>query len=135
MTHPRLTTVALAVSAALAAGCGGGGPDLPELHPVKGTVRRGGQPVTAGSVQFATDPPNDLMVTGAVGPDGTYTLSTARMTDKTPERKPGAPAGVYRVTYTPPLGDQTAGGDQGPIPAGLATVTAGPNDIPVDVRK
>jgi hypothetical protein len=128
-----------ALLAAAACGCGKDGkqPDFPDLHPVKGTVTRGGAPVKGGAVQFYPDPARpDFLINSEVGADGTYTLSTVRTTDKSGERKPGAPAGTYKVTFTPPLGDQTAGGAVNPIELTKTfTVNAGNNDIPIDLGK
>jgi hypothetical protein len=124
----------------LLSGCGGSGgkqPDFPDLHPVKGTVTRGGAPVKGGAVQFAPDPARpDFLINSEVGPDGTFALSTVRTTDKSGERKSGAPAGSYKVTFTPPLGDQTAGGAVNPIELTKpVTVTAGNNDLTIELPK
>lgn len=108
-------------------------PDFADLHQVKGVVKRAGQPVKGGVVTFTGVPADPaFIINSEVGPDGNYTLSTVRTTDTAGERKPGAPAGKYKVTYEPPLGDQTAGGQIDPIelPA-TVTVQAGDNDIPL----
>src|SRR5207247_8349562 len=99
---------------AAVAGCGGPKqPDFPDLNPVTGTLQRAGQPVSGGSVRFDPDPARpEFQTNSEVGADGTFTLSTVRTTDKTGERKRGAPVGTYRVTYMPPLADQTAGSSQ-----------------------
>ena len=132
----RLLAPALAV---LLAGCGGvKQPEFPDVYPAKGVVKRGGKPVAGGSVQFAPVPERpDFLVNSEVGPDGTFALSTARTTDKVGERKPGAPAGKYRVTYLPPAGDQTAGGvsfDPVEVP-GTVTVAARENNLTVELTK
>jgi hypothetical protein len=127
------------VAAGLLPGCDKGAkqPDFPDLSPVKGVVKKGGSPVKGGAVQFAPDPDRpDFLVNSEVGQDGTYSLSTVRTTDSRGERKPGAPPGTYKVTYTPPLGDQTAGGQINPIDLpNKVTVKAGDNDIPLDLPK
>jgi hypothetical protein len=83
-------------------------PELPALNPVSGTVVRGGKPVAGGVVQFVAEPDRPEFLTNSeVGPDGKFTLSTVRTTDSKGERLPGAPAGKYRVTYMPPVADQT----------------------------
>ncbi len=125
--------------AALAAGCGGDAsqPKFPDLNPAAGVVKRAGQPVKGGAVQFVPDPDRpDFLVNSEVGADGTFALSTVRTTDKSGERKTGAPAGKYKVVYQPPLGDQTAGGQLSPInvPAPVE-VKAGPNDLLVELPK
>lgn len=118
-------------------GCGGGSnqPDFPDLNPVKGVVKRGGAPAKGGSVQFAPDPAKpEFMINSVVGDDGSFALSTVRSTDSKGERKPGAPAGTYKVTYTPPLGDQTADGHVHPVDAPKpVTVKAGDNDLVVEL--
>src|SRR5262245_29001621 len=85
-------------------GCGGKNqPKFDELHPVTGTLTAGGKAVTGGAVQFSPDPAKpEFMVNSEVGADGTFRLSTVRTTDSKGERKPGAPAGKYQVTYSPP---------------------------------
>lgn len=121
------------------AGCGGDNqPPFPDLHPVKGVVKRGGQPVSGGGIRFDPDPARpEFIITSTVEPDGTFTLATIRTTDKSGERKPGAPAGKYKVTYMPPAGDQTAGGASfDPITApGGVTVEAKENDLTVELTK
>jgi hypothetical protein len=127
------------LATALVAGCGGGDnqPTFPDLTPVKGVVKRAGQPVKGGTVQFLPDPDRPEFLTNSeVGQDGTFTLTTVRTTDKTGERKTGAPVGKYRAMYQPPLGDQTAGGQLDPITVpGPFEVKAGGGDITVDLPK
>lgn len=111
-------------AALLVVGCGGekGQPAFPELVPVKGVVKKGGAPVSGGVVKFTPDPDTaEFLVNAEVGTDGTFTLSTVRTTDKSGERKPGAAAGKYAVTYMPPAGDQTTGGVA--LPVNLPPVT------------
>ena len=123
--------------AAFALGCGkdGSQPSFGDLHHVKGAVKQGGQPVRLGVVTFTLDPAKPEFHTNAiVGQDGSYSLTTVRTTDKSGERKTGAPAGTYKVTYVPDLSDQTAGGSQDSIAATKpVTVAAGENDIPIDL--
>ncbi|MBY0459878.1 MAG: hypothetical protein K2V38_21375 [Gemmataceae bacterium] len=118
------------------AGCGGNQPPFPDLHPAKGVVKRGGSPVASGTVQFTPDKAADFLVNAEVGADGTFALTTVRGTDSAGERKPGAPAGAYRVTYTPPLGDQTAGGRVNPINLpNPVTVAPGENNLTLELPK
>jgi len=123
--------------AAFVAGCGSSGnqPAFSELHPVKGVVKRNGQPVKGGQLRFLADPEKPEFSSNAiVGPDGTYSLTTYRTTDKSGERKPGAPAGTYKVSYVPDIADQSAGGTMDAIPVTKpVTVVAGENDIPIDL--
>ncbi len=124
----------------MGAGCGStdsSQPTFPDVHPVKGVVSRGGAPVNGGSVRFNPDPDRlEFSVNSEVGPDGTYALTTVRTTDKQGERKTGAPTGKYKVTYTPPLGDQMTAGRLNivELPAPI-TVNAGDNDIPIELGK
>jgi hypothetical protein len=84
-------------------------PEFGELHPVTGVVKQDGKPVSGGVVRFRPDPDKpEFLINSEVASDGTFSLSTVRTTDKQGERRPGAPAGQYKVTYEPKLGDQTA---------------------------
>ena len=108
MRTRTLSTAALAL--ALLVGCDKGNkqPDFPDLSPVKGGVKRDGQPVKGGVVQFTPDPDKpEFLINSEVGADGVYTLSTVRTTDSKGERKTGAPAGTAesasaRPRWTPP---------------------------------
>jgi hypothetical protein len=112
-------------------------PDFPPLHPVKGVVKKDGKAVSGGSVRFTPDPDKpEFLVGGEVGADGSFTLSTLRTTGKKGERKDGAPAGTYKVTFMPLQGDQTAGGAIEPIELPkTVTVQAGDNNIVIDLPK
>lgn len=125
-----LTAIVLAFT-----GCssGSGGVTWPELYPVKGTVTQGSKPVSGGYLQFRLqDGSPDYLVSGQVGADGTFTLLTSHAQEKNGTRKPGVPAGTYKVMYAPPSGDQTTGGSIEPIPlVKPITVNPGDNDIPI----
>ncbi len=133
----RTRVLIIVAAIGLLAGCGGDKkqPDFPDLHPVKGVVKRGGQPVKGGAVQFVPDPAKPEFLTNSeVGADGTFTLSTVRTTDSKGERKPGAPVGTYKVTFTPPLGDQTAEGHINPIDLPKSVeVKAGDNNLTIEL--
>lgn len=120
------------------AGCDSGTnqPAFAELHPVRGTVMRGGKPVAGGAVQFAAAPEDgSFMINSDVLPDGTFQLSTVRTTDTQGERKTGAPAGSYRVTYMPVVVDQTAGNVE-PITLNKeVTVEAKDNDLTIELPR
>lgn len=113
-------------------GCGGQ-VELAEfeaLKPIKGTVTQAGQPVSGGVIVFQSEPDKpDFLVNSEVGSDGSYTLTTVRLNDRTGERKPGAPAGNYRVTYTPVIQDQTAQGAAGPITLPKLVVIDGREEV------
>lgn len=117
-------------------GCGGADqPPFPELSPVKGVVKRGNDPVAGGDIKFTPEPDRpEFIVNSVVGADGTYSLTTVRTTDTRGERKPGAPAGNYKVTYIPPHNSKTSTKSFTPIDLkALVTVQAGANDIAIDL--
>jgi hypothetical protein len=122
---------------ALAAGCSSNADTKwPELHPAKGVVTQGGQPVSGGFVHFRGDDAAlaDFNVSSDVNADGTFTLSTSHSQDKKGTRKPGAPAGKYIVTYSPAQGDQSAG--KVTLPTQLnqpTTIAAGENNLTVNL--
>ncbi len=101
----------------------------PELHPAKGIVKVGGKTVSGGFVHFRPEDSAtvDFVITSEVGADGTFSLTTGHAQDRKAERKPGAPAGKYIVTYSQPQGDQTAGKSALPI-QGSQPVTIGSSD-------
>src|SRR5262245_37564353 len=65
-------------------GCGG-----LRLGKVSGKVTVGGKPVTTGTIMF--HPASGPTAVGAIGPDGSYTLTTIKKGD-------GAVVGSHRVT-------------------------------------
>jgi len=108
--------------------------DLPNLHPAKGKVLRGGQPVNGGSLRLEAEPSTpDILVSAEVKSDGTFELQTVHaLSSKTGS---GAPEGTYKATYTPALGDQ-AGGGANPIPVTpnqTYTIKAGQNELTIDL--
>jgi hypothetical protein len=128
----------LFLAAIICTGCGGGSGDQPafsDLHPVKGVIKRAGQPVKGGQVRFLLDPEKpEFNSNSVVNEDGSYSLTTYRTTDKSGERKPGAPAGTYKVSYVPDLADQSTGGSMQAIPIPKpVTVVAGENTINLDL--
>ena len=134
-----LHATAAAILAAAAAGCGGDSkqPAFPDLVPVSGVVKRAGQPVKGGAIQFVPDPAKPEFLTNSeVGADGTFALTTVRTTDSKGERKSGAPPGKYKAVYQPPLGDQTAGGQMAPVNVpGPFEVKAGGSEVAIDLPK
>jgi hypothetical protein len=96
----RLLAIGLIALTPLACGKGG-----PELAKVTGKVTYNGKPVTKGTITFVTIDKTGRNATGAIQPDGSYTLQTEEPGD-------GAQLGDYNVTiaardeeildYTPP---------------------------------
>ena len=129
--HPVST---LPICLVLLLGCSSGGrPEgkLPELHPVRGTVTRSGQTVAGGLLQFRADPvagSSDLIVTTAIGDNGSFELSTTHALSQ--RKAKGAPAGEYTITYLPP------GETQDVMPVTLrdkVTISSGPNELAIEL--
>jgi hypothetical protein len=122
--------------AMLLAGCSEPQPDWPELHPASGVVKQNGKPVTGGAVQFAPQPERfEFHTNSELGPDGRFTLTTVRTTDAHGERRPGAPAGEYQVTYIAPIVDQTAGFTEPKTLTRLVTIAAGANELTIELNE
>jgi hypothetical protein len=86
-----VSTLALFAALAMAApGCGSGGP---EMARVRGTVTVKGQPLTRGTVTFASTDPARTNASGQIGSDGSYDLQTHDPGD-------GAELGEYVVTVS-----------------------------------
>ena len=129
--HARLFTL---VSILLAGCTTGNQPAFPELSPVKGVVTRGGQPVSGGMIQFTPEPDSpEFLINSPIGADGSYSLSTVRTTDRNGERKPGAPAGGYKVRYTPPTNTKDVAALTPVEMTGLVSIKPGNNDIPIEL--
>ena len=108
----------------------------PKLHPAKGIVKVGGTVASGGYVHFRPEDTNirDFVVTSEVGTDGTFTLTTGHAQDGKKERKPGAPAGRYIVTYSPQQTDQATGRTAMPIETPQpVTISPGENSLAVDL--
>lgn len=94
---PRLLVAIGLPLIGLAPGCGGGS-QFPETVPVSGKVTYKGEPVPKGTVTFLSD--KGQPATGAIQPDGTYTLSTFA-------EKDGALPGHHQVQVIANDGDPT----------------------------
>ncbi len=93
--RPRAILARWAAVAALTAGPAGCGESRPDLglatYPAQGkVVLAGGEPLTSGIVVFVPEGGGAHPISGAVGPDGTFHLTTDGVA-------PGAPAGEYKV--------------------------------------
>lgn len=108
--------------------------DLPTLHPTTGTVSRGGSPLTAGQVRLKADPAKpeftDLLINAEVGKDGTFTLQTIHALSM--KKAPGVPAGTYKATFVPSLGDQQGNIVPIELPTPV-TITAGNNELKLEL--
>jgi hypothetical protein len=85
----RAVLVAFVMAILTVAGCGDEGGIGKPLHPVKGTVTRGGQPVANITVVFNGS--DGYGPRGTTNAEGVYELNTGG--------EPGAPAGEYTVTF------------------------------------
>lgn len=65
----------------------------PALYPVRGTIFRGGKPVTGGTVQFLNQSESNVCAVGEIGSDGSFKLSTLRKNIK----QNGAMTGAYKA--------------------------------------
>lgn len=111
-------------------------PKFGELHPVKGVVLSGDTPIKSGSVRFLPQPDNpDFLINSEIGPDGTFQLATVRTTDRSGERRAGAPPGKYKVTFNPAIADQTAGFREPVTLPTVFTVEAKANDLKIVLPK
>ncbi len=117
------------VTLALIAGCSKKGADkLPDLHPVKGKLTKGGAAVGKGFVRFDPESNQNYMVQGSVDANGAFELETIR-DGKTSK---GAPAGTYKVFYTAEMvGSQVE--TTAIETARTYTIEAKPNDLTIDL--
>ncbi len=92
----------LFTAAVLAGGCQSSG-DIPDLHPLAGTVTRDGKPVTAGGLQFTPESggTGGVTVDANVTKDGTFAAQSSKWSGTETVFKPGVKSGRYKVTYLP----------------------------------
>ena len=92
----------LFAAALFAVGCQSSG-DIPDLHPLAGTITRDGKPVTAGGLHFAPESGGGggLTVDANVNKDGTFAARTSKWSGRETVFKPGVKPGRYKVTYLP----------------------------------
>jgi hypothetical protein len=130
MRFRSLTLLAVVV----AVGCSKSSDKLPELHPVKGTLTKGGQTVRKGSVRFMPEGNQDYIVSGEVDDNGKFELETISAKGSGGNRQKGAPPGTYTVTYLPASTDQQKGGAVVPLtPTKTYQVEAKANDLNVEL--
>jgi len=123
--------LAPAVAVLLTVGCAGG--KMPKTHEVKGTVTyKDGKVLEGGSVRLQSQGASDVTISGDIGPDGKFTVSTIGTEGKTT----GAPEGQYTLSVTAPMGADRS------VPALIVTkpssVTVKPGeslDLQVEVVK
>ena len=104
----------------------------PTLHPVKGKLLRGGEPVNGGYLTLRAEKNPDLIVSAKVNSDGTFEAFTVDSSERGGNRTSGAPEGTYRGEYGPP------GTDQSILPVPLkepVVIKAGDNDLTIDIGK
>ncbi|HEX6961100.1 MAG TPA: hypothetical protein VF175_04485 [Lacipirellula sp.] len=121
----RVVSVLLAFSICGAAiGCGEPGP---ELIPVSGKVTIDGKPAAEGSVMFISTVNPMTKLIGSIESDGTYSVIT--------QRKPGAPAGEYRVTVFVTETPKDSNGNYNGLPRTLSDKKfSNPNLTPLKVE-
>jgi len=83
--------------------------NVPTLHPVKGVVQLGGQPVNGGELSIRPDQnqPN-LLISATVGADGRFEVVSMDTQDRDGKKHPGAPEGTYQIAYGVVSQDQNA---------------------------
>jgi hypothetical protein len=90
---------AVALGLLIIAGCSGG--NALDTFPVRGEVTYNGQPLGEGTVVYLPAEPGGRQATGALQPDGTFSLTTR-------ERDDGAVKGAYKIViyaYEPHPGE------------------------------
>jgi hypothetical protein len=110
-------------------GCGPKQPDFPELIPVKGTVKKGKETISGGTIQFAPEGILPFIISSPVGTDGSFSLVTKR-TGPVSEERPGAPAGKHFVSYLPASGSSGA-----PVIFVVPTIVKAGEDVVIDLTK
>lgn len=117
----------------LALGCNDNKPkgDLPPLHPAKGRLVRGTLPSGAGEVRFQTDDGStELLINSEVAADGSFEITTMHAISM--KKGKGAPAGSYKVTFQPALGNSNM--PSAPVVLQKPVkVVAGENDLIIDL--
>jgi len=112
----------------LVAGCGKSSGTLPELHSVKGGLVQSGKAVSGGFVRFMPDKEGDFIVQSEVDAAGKFELQTVANSQK----RKGAPAGSYSVTYTPPGTDHKIAIV---TTKGTVSIVPGTHDLSVDLDR
>jgi len=90
----------------LIVGCGKKKTAVPPLVPVAGVVMKDGMPISGGSLQLAHQREDlPIAVAARIDSDGKFELTTLNTSETNAKPKPGAPAGIYRLTYHPESDD------------------------------
>ena len=123
----------LLIVLAVAAGCNRS--KVPPLHPVRGTVLRGEQPLYLAKVTLVpAELSDELIINGVTDERGNFQISTTDV-KRGKDRLPGAPTGTYKVVVALPMDANQSGGGEFEVP-GAFTVQAGENTIPtIDVAR
>lgn len=121
MTAHGRVLAAVTVCSFMACGCVGGDSRF-DTAPVRGKVLCEGQPLTSGTITFTPVVEGGTAVpgksaSGAVGPDGTFVLTTYEPDD-------GAIIGRHTVYYSPPATGEDAETEEGDQEDGEASEAA-----------
>ena len=111
----------------VAAGCSHS--NLPALHPVTGTVMRGGQPLHQAQVRLMptqTPAGGEVIITGMTNEQGVFTLKTIEVA--TNRDGQGVPAGTYKLHIDLPVAANQSGGGYYESPNQI-TIQAGENSL------
>lgn len=119
------------LSLPLASGCGQS-ERLPTTYPVRGkVVFRQGQPAAAGTVRFDSEADSRIVATGAIQPDGSFTLFSFINR----QRAPGAIAGVHRATVISPLDERQSPLYSAKLVNDKYTVAPGQNEFTLTIEQ
>ena len=100
------------------------------LHPCKGKLVRGTEPVAGGYLTLRSDTQSHFIVTAKVEDNGTFEAFTVDTREKDGKRTAGAPEGTYKGEYGPPGTTQ----EVKPVPLkDPVVIKAGANELTIDL--
>lgn len=107
--------------------------EMPDLHPLTGTVTQNGKPVKGGGLIFApvSGGWGGVVVDANVNKDGTFVAQTSKVTGTKTLFQPGARVGRYKATFHPPS-DGAKTGQQVEL-ATVVTVEAKENVVALEL--